>query len=283
MRTVAFCEINSWCRRLLARHWPSVPVFEDVTTIGVEPMSSAADSPARTSALPAEAPALPAAVPLSGGGYAEPFAWYDRNTQSWRTWQRCLIEGWTLYAETWPRSGMTRSGIAYQLPPLVLLTDATESGSWPTPTVIDATLRATTKKGQKGRHGTQLAHIANDGRIHRGPKLWPTPTSRDYKDGSAEACKNVEPNGLLGRVVHLWATPQARDFRTGQEERWDNPSRSRNLNDQAGGKLSSIFVEYLMGYPLGWTALPDSATRSSRKSRKSSGKQSSTTSEVRDD
>jgi DNA (cytosine-5)-methyltransferase 1 len=30
MRTVAFCEIDPWCRRVLAKHWPDVHVFRDV-------------------------------------------------------------------------------------------------------------------------------------------------------------------------------------------------------------------------------------------------------------
>jgi DNA (cytosine-5)-methyltransferase 1 len=33
MRTVAFCEIDPWCRRVLAKHWPGVPIFDDVRTI----------------------------------------------------------------------------------------------------------------------------------------------------------------------------------------------------------------------------------------------------------
>ena len=32
MRTVAFCEIDPWCRRLLITRWPGVPVLEDVRT-----------------------------------------------------------------------------------------------------------------------------------------------------------------------------------------------------------------------------------------------------------
>jgi DNA (cytosine-5)-methyltransferase 1 len=33
MRTVAFCEIDPFCRRVLAKHWPSVPCFPDITKL----------------------------------------------------------------------------------------------------------------------------------------------------------------------------------------------------------------------------------------------------------
>jgi len=33
MRTVAFCEIDPFCRRVLAKHWPTVPCFDDVRTV----------------------------------------------------------------------------------------------------------------------------------------------------------------------------------------------------------------------------------------------------------
>lgn len=32
-RTVAFCEIDPFCRRVLAKHWPNVRCFEDVTKL----------------------------------------------------------------------------------------------------------------------------------------------------------------------------------------------------------------------------------------------------------
>ena len=32
-KTVAFCEIEPFCRRVLAKHWPGVPCHEDVTTM----------------------------------------------------------------------------------------------------------------------------------------------------------------------------------------------------------------------------------------------------------
>ncbi len=32
--TVAFCEIEPYCRAVLRKHWPNVPIFEDVTKLG---------------------------------------------------------------------------------------------------------------------------------------------------------------------------------------------------------------------------------------------------------
>ncbi len=32
-RTVAFCEIDPYCRAVLAKHWPGVPCFDDVRTL----------------------------------------------------------------------------------------------------------------------------------------------------------------------------------------------------------------------------------------------------------
>ncbi len=33
MRTVAFCEIDPYCRAVLAKHWPGVPCYDDVRTL----------------------------------------------------------------------------------------------------------------------------------------------------------------------------------------------------------------------------------------------------------
>lgn len=34
--TVAFCEINPFCRRVLAKHWPKVPCYEDVQQLSAK-------------------------------------------------------------------------------------------------------------------------------------------------------------------------------------------------------------------------------------------------------
>ncbi len=35
MRTVAFCEIDPYCRRVLAKHWPGTPIYEDIRSFSV--------------------------------------------------------------------------------------------------------------------------------------------------------------------------------------------------------------------------------------------------------
>lgn len=32
--TIAFCEIDPFCRKVLAKHWPGIPIFEDITKLG---------------------------------------------------------------------------------------------------------------------------------------------------------------------------------------------------------------------------------------------------------
>jgi DNA (cytosine-5)-methyltransferase 1 len=42
MRTVAFVEIDEWCRRHLAHHWPGVPVLADIRSVEPEQITASA-------------------------------------------------------------------------------------------------------------------------------------------------------------------------------------------------------------------------------------------------
>ena len=39
-KTVAFCEIEPFCRSVLKNHWPEVPIYEDVTKLSAERLES---------------------------------------------------------------------------------------------------------------------------------------------------------------------------------------------------------------------------------------------------
>lgn len=41
MRTVAFCEIEPWCQRVLAKHWPGVPCFTDIRDLSAQHLTAA--------------------------------------------------------------------------------------------------------------------------------------------------------------------------------------------------------------------------------------------------
>ncbi len=38
-KTVAFCEIDPFCRRVLAKHWPEVPIYEDVRSLTADALA----------------------------------------------------------------------------------------------------------------------------------------------------------------------------------------------------------------------------------------------------
>jgi len=120
---------------------------------------------------------------------------------------------------------------------------AVEVRRWPTPKATD---------GDRGGRGDLLAIVRDKPNAHTGS--WPTPTARDWKDGSFSP--NVPENGLLGRVV--WRTPQAGDGNGGGQDPEKRGDHSIYLRDQVkatheAGSLNPDWVELLMGFPAGWT------------------------------
>lgn len=139
---------------------------------------------------------------------------------------------------------------------------------FPTPTAGDAKNAANLTAGRSDPNsehhsGTTLVDYM---------RMWPTPTARDHKDTGD--LSGVPENSLLPRAV-FWATPTQADGMGGP----GNSGRDggENLRTQVGGSLNPTWVEWLMGFPTGWTASEPSATRSSRRSRNGSDGESSTT------
>ena len=185
-------------------------------------MSSAAGSPARTSALLERVPGSTGRARVFGQSMPVSLANFDPATSSWRTFQLCLDGDLDEFSEIWPRSGMTRSGIAYRLQPLAPLTGGIASGLLPTRTVTMA------DRGGRG----DLLQVARGNPSPSGHFKWPTPTKADAEGGP----------GNSGR------------------------EGGENLRTAVGGSLNPTWVEWLMGFPCGWTDLGASVTPSSRRS-----------------
>ncbi len=135
--TIGFCEGDKYCQKILKQHWPTKPISSCIKSLTKALMASSAAGRARILALPAGAPDYQEAVQASGDINCAPFAWFDQNTQCWRTWQRCYLKGWARFSEIWPASGMTRNGIAYKLTPLACPIAEKEFLRLPTPLASD--------------------------------------------------------------------------------------------------------------------------------------------------
>jgi hypothetical protein len=203
------------------------------------------------------------------------------------------------------RSGMTRSGTVFPLQPLAHPTGGIGSGLLPTPVAKDDGKSYEAHMAMKARMPggprktcTSLAVMARSG-------MWPTPTRSEHTGPGHAAQGGMN----LRTAVHLWPTPAARDYRSEScspefQEKRDAETRGKTLpwmvkkfptptaNRRNGlqshgvnvvsGSLNPTWVEWLMGFPLGWTVCEAWETRSSRRSRKSSAAPSSTT-KARDD
>lgn len=194
---------------------------------GVVSMLSQVDSLARTSVQPAKAQESTAQGLECGSTWPGSFARYDRDSSSWKIPQYSLLEGLDVFSETWPRWGMMRSGVCWVREILVPRIKGTGSGLWPTP--------SSNKQTASGDL------VSADG----------SPWDGISKPHSAKTGKPVQ-TALLD-AVRRRSTPTCRDWKsgTGAQER---PGHALPLSSAIGGQLNPPWVEWLIGWPIGWTA-----------------------------
>jgi len=90
---------------------------------------------------------------------------------------------------------------------------------------------------------------------------------------SPPGTSNDRGRQTLSGAVQTWRTPSASDALGGPMNPRDRLDQGHTLNlkeqvwDGGGnGSLNPMWVEWLMGFPLGWTDLEDSETHSSHRS-----------------
>ena len=229
---------------------------------------SRAGSRARTSATPGGVQVSPENAPDFGSSSREWFARFDPDSCSWRTSQLSLLGGLMPYSGRWPRSGMTRNGRVYRLPPLVPRISGTGCLLWPTPNVPSGG-RVVPKDAEWSTLRT--AYKANGKKIQVGlesaVKRWPIPTPTAADSRESRNCTANNGQGSTGHTgttlcdfVTMVPTPNATDWKGSSRE----GQRRGQLSEAVaiGGQLNPTWVEWLMGFPLGWTDLEDSETPS---------------------
>ncbi len=166
---------------------------------------------------------------------------------------------------------------------LVRGTEERESGYLPTPTCSDATCGAILNENTEliQLKSGKLRKISNNGvsgsiGLARHVAMWPTPASRDYKgsndlDNTLEKIKNGDrahmgqlPNAvMMSNYKHSYPTPSVSglDSGSGNCEKANKPYNQGIISDEdrrafrGSGQLNPDWVEWLMGWPVGWTSL----------------------------
>ena len=210
---------------------------------------------------------------------------YDPTTSSWKTAQHSLLGGLDEFSETWPRWGLMHAGECWELPASALRTSGSGSGLWQTPVADDAVNRVAGKWNSRGepKLSAQVMFPTPCANSHTGaghgpnkkgaPNLqtvvaqmtWPTPTvCGNYNRKGASATSG---DGLA-TAVKTWPTATA----TATAYKGWSPNHNRaNTDDrldysvereafQHGQqtppmRLNPDWCEWLMGWPIGHTAL----------------------------
>ena len=162
-------------------------------------------------------------------------------SSQWRS-TRCYL--------TWKVSATPTKRLLFRLVPSTPRTGGTDVQSWPTPTAADSytgNLKSTQQK-PGSMHSVNLSDAV---------RMWPTATARDYKCANSTAhltrAGGKNHTGQLANAVKLWPTATGRCGKGASQTvtRQGGP----DLQTEVGGQLNPTWVEWLMGFPIGWTDL----------------------------
>ena len=209
-------------------------------------MSSQVDSLAKIFPQPGKALESMALAPECGITWQGSFARFDHDSSSWKTPQLSLLEGLDVFSETWPRWGTMRNGACWERMTLVGLTNGNGFGSWPTPTRHDGKDNASPAAILRKSPG--LGVVA---------QIWQTPTADDAVERKIGKW-NSRGEPKLSAEVLIWPTPRTKGM-CGGSGAWEQLKQATTIEEARkmgagnGGQLNPPWVEWLMGWPIGWT------------------------------
>jgi hypothetical protein len=181
------------------------------------------------------------------------FVKYDPDSSSWKTHQCSLLGDLDEFSETWPQWGLMRNGECWEQRTLEQTIRGTESGLLPNG--VDSFHTPNTTRLDGGSNSRKA--------LKKRQENWPTPRSCSAMAATItqESAWNEKRKANLETVVGRvqFPTPTAHNAKEGNypsEQNRNTPS----LATHAGGKLNPMWVEWLMGWPLGWTDLKPLAT-----------------------
>lgn len=177
------------------------------------------------------------------------------------TWHstRCFL--------TWKDAATPAGRLLFRLVPSKPRTGGTDALSWPTPTASDTFTGKLKSSQQKpgSRHSLTLSSAV---------QLWPTPTAQIGKGPSFSKMRQGGPNLQTAAALYPTHTTGAglcgganayKSLMSLEKEGQISEEERRSMAAGNGGQLNPAWVEAMMGFPPGWTALePDGPTAPGR-------------------
>lgn len=234
--------------------WSDLPLYAEGTPVSLSPRQVLAK--------------VKKIIATCGLGYDKPLANYDPSTQSLRMSEGIFPSGEQPLLPILPPSGMTRNGALFQQPAWEPITAGIESSLWPTPTA---------HPDNSNVNGKFKNPTLGDA-----VRMWPTPTavtrpmegnvrmyrakvqSGEMTEAEAEAMLGKSVWEAQGKLQAKWPTPLAQG--AGGSGHYNKVEQLYSegtitydekmaLQAGNGGKLNPRWVEWLMGFPDGWTDL----------------------------
>ena len=181
------------------------------------------------------------------------FTKYNPDLRLWKTHQCSLLGDLEPFLETWPQWGLMRDGECWEQRTLEQTIRGIESGLLPdnvnsfhTPNTTGLDGGSNSRKALKARQNLPP------------PRIWPTPTAHMSKETNAPSEHNRNTPTLTAQAN--WPTPRTKGM-CGGSGSWEKLKANTTIEEARlmgagnGGKLNPTWVEWLMGWPLGWTDL----------------------------
>jgi DNA (cytosine-5)-methyltransferase 1 len=226
---------------------------------------------AKTSPQPEKVQELTESDQECGERWQGSFTKYDRDSCLWKTHQCLLLGDLEPFLETWPRWGLMRDGECWEQPMSAHRINVIEFGLEPdndkffhTPNTTGMDGGSNSRKALKKRTlPTPTASMMPcEGTVRMMRKQW---LDGEFTLAEASAIAGRDVRKAQGKVA-MWPTPVKSDSQARRPSKgWKGDSDLPSVVWQVDGgienpekppaQLNADWVEWLMGWPLGWTDL----------------------------
>lgn len=212
------------------------------------------------------------------------FAWFDRDSFSWRTYQGSLLDDtFSEFSERLPRSGTMRNGrlsVPTKSERPIGGTGCGSGPAWATPAADTSSGDRSTMFKQGGMplgvairrfpkpHGLSGNQGQGDGEFGKAIRQWSTPRASDGEKGGPNQSFGAGGTPLPSQVCsrgpqagpstpRMWPTPHSNASTGSGDQGREGGDNIQTAVARAAvpikGQLHPCWVEWLMGYPIGHT------------------------------